>query len=688
MLFVPRFLPPAGVRVGACRLLPLLLCLLAGCANVLRDAPTPTRSEALRTSLPVAEAALNAGQVDVAKRLYRSLSDHVPQSVEPLLALGRIGLAQGLFAQAEADFAAAARRATKRSPHFAAALLGAGRAARFAGRAGDARDHFLWGLRHVPAGSASAARLEGAVAAVDASVGGFRRALGRSERALSVLPDDPRLLSNHLRILHALGRTGEARALHARRDAAFWPPGDASALAGLFGGAPSAAPPPADQRASDALRLRLTPAPVLPRARAPALRLRGRVFALTPTGPALSPLRLLVGHATRVALDLPVVSVLVSDPLVAEAKLLSADVLYVSALGVGRTTVSVLDDARRVVEREIIVSLDTSALRAALADEPAFASVVLRPLARGVLLSGSVASAEVAARASRVIASLLPEDVPVENALAITTPQQVSLEVQIAEVSRSITESLGVSWTLFGASEDTSALFRVGSLDSATFIPTPVEGIIPPSLGLSHTSARLGFSGLVDALSAAGLANVLARPNVTAVSGETASFFSGGEHPIPAGYESDTNTLLFEYRKVGVLLDFVPTVVDSGRIVLTVRPEVSEPDFSRPLVIGPVPLPVINVRRAETTVEVADGQSIVIAGLFRNRTQTDESGLPGLKDLPALGALFSRRASRTDELELIVIVTARLVVPQAAPAARDEAPSSPPPPARFGAFHY
>ena len=176
---------------------------------------------------------------------------------------------------------------------------------------------------------------------------------------------------------------------------------------------------------------------------------------------------------------------------------------------------------------------------------------------------------------------------------------------------------------------------------------------------------------MIDALATAGLANVLARPNVTAISGESASFFSGGERPIPTGYDSKTETIIFEYKKVGVLLDFVPTVVDTDRIVLTVRPEVSEPDASQPLAIGPVLLPVINVRRAETTVEVGDGESIVIAGLFRNRSNSIESGLPVLKDVPLFGLLFGRTSVRSDELELIVVVTARLVQAEAAPDETD-----------------
>ena len=165
--------------------------------------------------------------------------------------------------------------------------------------------------------------------------------------------------------------------------------------------------------------------------------------------------------------------------------------------------------------------------------------------------------------------------------------------------------------------------------------------------------------------------------------GESASFFSGGEFPLPAGF--DDGTLTFEYKKYGVLLDFVPTVVDSGRIVLKVRPEVSEPSLNQSLeVVAGINVPVINVRRAETTVEVGHGESIVIAGLFRTASNTRESGVPGLKDVPLLGALFGHTSNRSNELELIVIVTARLVEAGTFP----ENPGFPPADRQSGGYRY
>ena len=199
------------------------------------------------------------------------------------------------------------------------------------------------------------------------------------------------------------------------------------------------------------------------------------------------------------------------------------------------------------------------------------------------------------------------------------------------------------------------------------------NGNLASSIVLGSEGRRGRFRAMIDALATAGLANVLARPNVTALSGESASFFSGGEFPLPTGF--DDGVLVFTYKKYGVLLDFVPTVVDTGRIVLTVRPEVSEPSLNQSVtVVQGVEVPVINVRRAETTVEVADGESIVIAGLFRNRSNTVETGMPVVKDVPLLGALFGHTSARSDELELIVVVTARLVEAYTDPGDTDDAP--------------
>ena len=335
-----------------------------------------------------------------------------------------------------------------------------------------------------------------------------------------------------------------------------------------------------------------------------------------------------------------------------------------------------------LVENNLRVVLDSGPLRAALAGDPEFDRVHVRDLGHGVSLSGEVSSAAAADRAHRLAAVSLPADTLVENNLRIAGPLQVNLEVQIAEVQRSIAEEFGFNWELFGRSAegDLGGGFRIGR-QSPPFnhmgqpvIGTPgtipnsiVDGLTSPSLLLSRTWEEIGITGMVDALARAGLANVLARPNVTANSGETASFFSGGEFPLPSGYND--GVIVFEYKKYGVLLDFVPTIVDDGRVELTVRPEVSEPSRDNSVQVEGIDIPVINVRRAETTVEMGDGESIVIAGLFSSASDEVQSGVPVLKDLPLLGAMFGHTSTRADELELIVTVTARLV--QAGPAPGD-----------------
>ena len=383
--------------------------------------------------------------------------------------------------------------------------------------------------------------------------------------------------------------------------------------------------------------------------------------ATTSEGLPPTTLTLTLGQSRRLRLDGDAATVLVASPEVADVQLLSPNQLYIIGKAVGRTSVVVRGDGDWIRERVVLVTPDIEPLRTILANEPDLRGVRVRPLLRGVMLTGQVGSAESADRALRVSLAALPEGIPVESELRVADSQQVNLEVQIAEVRRSIAEDFGISWEAFRSTDSGALGFRVGRIIGEDFQRTIVDGTIAPSIFGGAVRGRTMITGMIDALAEAGLANVLARPNVTAVSGRTASFFSGGEYPLPTGYED--GVIIFKYKKYGVLLDFVPTVIDAGRISLTVRPEVSEPSLNESVRVVGVDIPVINVRRAETTVEVGDGDSIVIAGLFRSASNTLESGVPGLKDVPGLGLLFGKTSIRSDELELIVVVTARLVRP-------------------------
>ena len=667
----------------------LLLASLAGCTIGPTAKDVDAREDRLRANLTVAAAALSAGQPEVARRQYQSLAARLPRAPEPLLGLGHIAFGADDHEGAERYFVKAASLAENAPSIRTEALLGAGRAALARGRADSARRYLARAreiARDLPMapwvanGFAVAAALDGDL---DAAEAGF-------DDALRLSSDHPRIAANYVRMLVAAGRHDRAARIFAEREPSFWLDDDAAALRRLIeesGRDPrgrirmlvfAPGPDPADAARADRRGWDPAAGPV------PALRLAIRAGGAAPAdapgpdgGPAAvadadadtgaappsSVLSLSPGQSARLDLDDDATSVLVAAPEVADVQLLSPRVLYIIAKGLGRTSVTVVSADGRVRDRKVWVGLDLGPIHAMIEGQPELQGVRARHVANGVGLTGEVASAAAAQRALRLTAAALPKGTLVENQIRVSGPQQVNLEVQIAEVQRSVSEELGINWEAIGRVGAGEIGFRIGRIPVVgdEYQIGAFDGQISPGLVFDHGTADSRVTGVVDALAQAGLANVLARPNVTAISGESASFFSGGEYPLPTGF--DDGVIVFEYKKFGVLLDFVPTVIDSGRIVLHVRPEVSEPSLNQSVQIVGVSIPVINVRRAETTVEVANGESIVIGGLFRNSSNTREAGLPLLKDVPGLGTIFGHRSTRQSELELIVIVTARLVQP-------------------------
>ena len=441
-----------------------------------------------------------------------------------------------------------------------------------------------------------------------------------------------------------------------------------------------AAVPPAETQATP----EPTPAPAIS---SPAsLPVAGVADASLEAESTPTALRIPVSHSRLFRLDTPVASVFVANPEIANVQLVSSNVLFVVGKAVGRTSVAALDaDSKLIGEWTISTVIDVEPVRAALKGVAALKHVTVRQLNRGVELSGTVVSIAEADLALRLTTSALPDEIPIENRISVSGSQQVNLEVQIAEVQRSVSETLGFNWEVLPNIGGGGSLgFRVGRFffdEAAGFMAAALPGGQAASV-FGSTGGPTTVRGLIDALATAGLATVLARPNVTAVSGETASFFSGGEYPLPAGFED--GAIIFEYKKYGVLLDFVPTIVDSGRIVLTVRPEVSQRSDTDSLTVVGIDIPVINVRRAETTVEVGNGESIVIAGLYRDQSEAVEAGVPFLKDIPLINLLFGTQTVRSNATELIVVVTARLTdaAPMPRPANR-QAPGR-----RLNGYHY
>ena len=178
----------------------------------------------------------------------------------------------------------------------------------------------------------------------------------------------------------------------------------------------------------------------------------------------------------------------------------------------------------------------------------------------------------------------------------------------------------------------------------------------------SYNNGDVSINGIVDALEREGLVNVLAEPNLTALSGETASFLAGGEFPVPVG-QDDNNNIEIQFKQFGVSLAFTPTVLSAGRISLRVRPEVSDLSDKGAIKLNDLVIPALSTRRAETTVELGSGQSFAIGGLISNTTRNNLDKVPGLGDLPVLGTLFRSTNFRRSESELVIIVTPYLVAP-------------------------
>jgi len=242
--------------------------------------------------------------------------------------------------------------------------------------------------------------------------------------------------------------------------------------------------------------------------------------------------------------------------------------------------------------------------------------------------------------------------------MKVNSPQQVMLEVRFVEASRSAGRELGVNWqvvqeNLLNGGSGVAAAVGTGSLISGA---VPFGSVVGRML-----SNGVKADALIDALEERGVVRRLAEPNLTALSGDTASFLAGGEFPIPVA--SNLGTVTVEFKKFGVGLAFTPTVLGDGLINLKIEPEVSQIDPTVVIRANGITIPSLIVRRANTTVELRDGQSFAIAGLLQSMSQTDQKQLPWLGDVPVLGALARSAAYQKKETDLVIIVTPRLVRP-------------------------
>lgn len=396
-------------------------------------------------------------------------------------------------------------------------------------------------------------------------------------------------------------------------------------------------------------------------------------------------LNLAQSTGTLVRLPAPMTDLFIANDAVADVQVRSNSQLYIFGKQRGETTVYATDKAGRVVySANVRVGANVASVEDMLRMAMPEGQIQAVPMNNLVLLTGTVSSPDDAAEALKLTQAYVGEGTQVISRLRSATPLQVNLKVKIAEVNRSMLKQIGVNLLAGG---DNGFTFAQGS---GIYLPEVGSGpnadtgkIIRSAAGATiGRTGRLFGLDLIASLDLAvndGLASVLAEPNLTALSGETASFLAGGEFPVPMSQTQGAVSV--EFKSYGVGLAFTPIVLADGRISMRVRPEVSELTNEGSIKLGSFAIPGLTTRRAETTVELGSGQSFMIAGLLRNTTTNNINKAPFLGDLPILGALFRSTQFRRQETELVIIVTPYLVRPvsgrMALPTDGYRAPSDP-----------
>jgi pilus assembly protein CpaC len=387
----------------------------------------------------------------------------------------------------------------------------------------------------------------------------------------------------------------------------------------------------------------------------------------TPSVHAAQPNQVLTvpaGGGEMLKLPEAAVAVFVADPDVADVHVPTPQTVFVFGKKAGTTTLFALGPNNRTILREtIMVDVDTQSVQRILDARFPQLHLTLTSAPGSLMVAGRVPSAADADAVVQTLKPYLHQQETLVNRLTLARPIQVHLRVRITEVDRNVTQQLGINWSALGAGGNfVGGLFNGRTL----FDPTSKLFNLAPSaafsvLGGFHTS-RFSVDGVLDVLDQEGLITMLAEPNLTAMSGETASFLAGGEFPIPVAQDT-TGAITIAFKPYGVSLDFTPTVLADNRISLKVRPEVSEIDPANSVVTGSIRVPALTVRRVETTVELSSGQSFAIGGLLQSKSSDVLSQLPGLGSLPVLGKLFSSKSYLNNKSEVVVIVTPYVVQP-------------------------
>ena len=418
------------------------------------------------------------------------------------------------------------------------------------------------------------------------------------------------------------------------------------------------------------------------------------LFAFATEAPAKN-MELLVNEGKYITLPTPASTLFVAEPKIATYQLITPTKILIFGRKTGQTTFMALDDnGDPILKREIVVAYNTNQMKTAVEREFPSLMLKLTPTAEGVIVSGEVPSPQVASdvvalldsfmaaafslsdeesgessesSSTETSSSSLNSDLSgagtgtgtmgarsgkVINRLTVTMPTQVLIRIRIAEVSREVSEKLGINWFWSKGTNMFGRSFVFGLADNAVTSSSPV-GLIGDMVP--------DFSALIEAMASENLVSILAEPNLAVTSGETASFLAGGQIPFPV--DSGDGSITISYKDYGVMLDVTPTVLSDNRVSLRVRPEVSDVSDANGVMINGFNVPGFIVRRTETTIELASGQSFAIGGLLQNNVVNKVEKIPGIGDVPVLGALFRSSQFNRGETELVIIATAYIGQP-------------------------
>ena len=378
---------------------------------------------------------------------------------------------------------------------------------------------------------------------------------------------------------------------------------------------------------------------------------------------------LALGIGKSLVIDLPrdIKDVLVADPKIANAVIRSAQRAYIIGAAVGQTNIVFFDAAgQQIAAYDIAVTRDLNGVRAALKATLPNADIQIEGIGDGVVLSGSAASPIEAQQAGDLAARLAGGPEKVVNSITVRGRDQVMLKVTVAEVQRTIVKQLGID--LSGSLNYGTAVVNFNNSTPFTANGAP---LVPGNFVTGAFGATPTIRATLRAMENAGVVRTLAEPNLTAISGESATFISGGEFPIPTGVTCQTTVegaigncvQTVSFKKFGISLNFTPVVLTEGRISLRVMTEVSEVSTENSLTggAGGTTIPSIKTRRAETTLEIPSGGAMAMAGLIQQQTKQAINGMPGLSQIPVLGSLFRSRDFINNSTELMVIVTPYVV---------------------------